>query len=152
MYSNIFVLFNIIPFEKGASEIWAATIFSSIVILLFNPLTFLSSGICDNPAFLIFFTDSLVIFFPSKSMLPFSTLRNPQIASINSLCPLPSIPAIPTISPDLTSSETPLILDISFSPEVHRLSIFSTVSPIWACFFSIFKKTSLPTIIFASSA
>ena len=39
---------------------------------------------------------------PSMTILPLSRLRRPEMASINSVWPLPSTPAIPTISPART--------------------------------------------------
>ena len=39
---------------------------------------------------------------PATSIVPLSILRRPVIASISSVCPLPSTPAMPTISPART--------------------------------------------------
>ena len=125
---------------------------SAIENSLFKPLTFLFSGICVSPCSLIYLTDLFVISAPSSKTLPFSTFLSPVIASISSLCPFPSTPAIPTISPDFTSRDRPLIFDISFSPEVHISFTSSTVPFTSDFFFSIFKKTSLPIIILASSS
>ena len=117
----------------------------------FKPLVFRSSVIWASPASLDFFGEKLVISVPPRITHPFSTFLNPVIASINSLWPFPSIPAIPTISPALTSIETPRILDISFSPDVHKSLTSRTTSPISAFSFLISRKTSLPIIILAKS-
>ena len=61
------------------------------------------------------------------------------------------IPAIPTISPALTSKDKPLILDISFSPEVQISLTSKTVPSTLEIFFSIFRNTSLPIIILVNS-
>ncbi len=83
-------------------------------------------------------------------MEPFSTLVNPAKAWINSVCPLPSIPAIPTTSPARTSKLR------FFTASKPRLS-FTTKSLIdkivsFGCagFFSVLKETERPTIISAN--
>ena len=53
-----------------------------------------------NSSSVILLTGQFVISFPLIAIEPDSTFRKPVIASINSLCPFPSIPAIPTISLD----------------------------------------------------
>ena len=49
----------------------------------------------------------LVMSLPRRRTWPEATGRSPLIASISSLCPLPSMPATATISPAQTCSETP---------------------------------------------
>jgi len=69
-----------------------------------------------------------------------------MIISSNCICPFPSTPAIPRISPAWTSSET--VLD-AFSSN-FTFSIDNIVSPA-SCFLrSKWKETSCPTISFAS--
>ena len=83
---------------------------------------------------------------PSSDDRPPSSGRNPMIESASSLCPLPSTPATPTISPARTSSESP------WSRPPRRSSSRSTVSPTSTCGFSRRKSTGRPTIISASLA
>ena len=67
------------------------------------------------PSFILFLIDSLLISLFLKVIVPLSIFLRPVIASISSLCPLPSTPAIPKISPALTSIEK------SFKPKTFLL-------------------------------
>ena len=49
---------------------------------------------------------ALVISSPQRVILPLTRGSRPERPYTNSLCPFPSIPAIPTISPALTSKDT----------------------------------------------
>ena len=73
-------------------------------------------------------------------------------ASISSLWPLPSTPAMPTISPALTSNETPFTLSIPRSSVTCRSSTFSTVAPGVDGGFSTRRSTLRPTIASASES
>ena len=115
-----------------------------------NPRLWRSSGICAIPSSFILRALRLVTFLPSNSIRPFKTGFSPAMASTNSVCPLPSIPAIPTISPedilkDTSSTATP------FFPPTTRFRISRPVAFGEASVFSTRSKTSRPTIIRASS-
>ena len=68
-----------------------------------RPCDCLSSGIKLIPVSLLSLVDNFVISISSKNICPDSTGYRPKIASLNSLWPLPSTPAIPHISPFLIS-------------------------------------------------
>ena len=70
----------------------------------------------------------------------------PVIMEISSLCPFPSTPAIPTISPFLTSMLTPESLGILNLSTYVRFWAFSTTSPASTRALSYSKEISLPTI------
>ena len=81
-------------------------------------------------------------------MFPEFNSINPVNAYINSLCPFPSIPAMQTISPALTSKETfsiiflELLLDFIFKSLTDKI-----ISLGLASLFSTTKDIFLPTII-----
>ena len=69
-----------------------------------QPRAWRSSGMCDSPASPRAFTESSVM-----SRVPIvnragAHSRSPAIASSNSVCPLPSTPAMPRISPGAISN------------------------------------------------
>jgi hypothetical protein len=69
-------------------------------------------------------------------MLPDAEWRSPVRASISSVWPFPSTPAMPTISPARTSNETPRTASRPRSSRTTTSSIWSSGSPGWAGFFS----------------
>ena len=84
--------------------------FSAIVNSSTSPRRCRSSGMCPTPASSIRRALGRSTSRPAMTTRPLSRLRRPVIASISSLWPLPSTPAMPTISPARTESETPLHL------------------------------------------
>ena len=92
--------------------------------------------------------------WPSKRTSP-ETLdgsTSPARASINSVWPLPSTPAMPTISPARTSKETSLTRAGPSAGRTERWRTVSFVSPGVAARLSTRSRTSRPTIRRASSA
>ena len=83
---------------------------------------------------------------PCSSMCPPWGTRMPASAWISSLCPLPSTPAMPTISPARTSIESPRTASSPRSSRTHRSRTESTVSPGCAAPRSTSSSTSRPTI------
>ena len=83
---------------------------------------------------------------------PLACFRRPVIASISSVWPLPSTPAMPTISPARTSKEMPRTLAMPRSSLTWRSSTASRTSPGCAGVFSTWSRTSRPTIARASDA
>ena len=85
------------------------------------------------------------------STVPLSAGRSPQMVSASSFWPLPATPAMPTISPERTESESlcrassPLSLSASRSVTTRRSS------PSTAGGFSSVKRTSRPTMRLAHS-
>ena len=77
---------------------------------------------------------------------------SPESASINSVCPLPSTPAMPTISPARTSNETPSTRAAPAFDRTDRPRTLSFVSPGFARGISTRSNTSRPTINRASCA
>ena len=84
--------------------------------------------------------------------LPFWIFLRPERHSSNSLCPLPSTPAIPTISPFLTEKFTSSSFSFPSPKPYRRCSTFSTVFPGFAVFFSSSIFTSWPTMSLEISA
>ena len=117
---------------------------SSIVALLC-----LSSGICDSPFSFTVLGVLFSRFSPKIEYAPLSTFLRPARASISSVCPLPSTPAIPKTSPSLISKETSFTFSIPFSPLTVISFTFTAVSPNFTSGFFTSKRTTLPTIIFA---
>ena len=76
--------------------------------------------------------------------------RSPVSASISSVWPLPSTPAMPTISPARTWKVTPRTASRSRSSSTCRSSTSSSGSPGFAGGFSTRRRTSRPTISRAS--
>ena len=72
--------------------------------------------------------------------------------SVSSAWPLPSMPAMPTISPACTSSERPLTASMPRASLTWRSRMERTTSPGVAGFFSTWKFTWRPTILEASSS
>ena len=66
---------------------------------------------------------------PRARSCPASGRRSPVIASISSVCPLPSTPAIPTISPSRTSKETPRTFSMPRSSRTCSSSTARSGSP-----------------------
>ena len=80
-------------------------------------------------------------------MRPLFRLWRPVIASISSVCPLPSTPAMPTISPARTWSETPRTFSRPRSSSTCTSSSSSTTSVGLAGGLSTRRSTSRPTIM-----
>ncbi len=83
---------------------------------------------------------------PCNSMWPPCGTRMPARAWISSLCPLPSTPAMPTISPARTVIESPRTASSPRSSRTHRSRTDSTVSPGCAAPRATSSSTSRPTI------
>ena len=83
---------------------------------------------------------------PATRMPPRSGARSPVSASISSVWPLPSTPAMPTISPARTSKETPRTFSMPRSSDTWRSRTSSRTSPGSAGAFSTRRSTSRPTI------
>ena len=127
--------------------------FSAIVNSRTSPRRCRSSGMCPRPASSIRRALGRSTSRPAIRTRPLSRLRRPVSASISSLCPLPSTPAMPTISPARTESETPLTAGSPRSSSTWRSSTSSNTSPSGlAGVFSTCRRTSRPTIIRASPA
>ena len=92
--------------------------------------------------------EAWVISLPQKVMVPPVIFSRPVSPWTNSLCPLPSIPAIQTISPRRTLKETSFtaLLEWALLGTVI-CSTFRTVSPGVDGFLSTEKLTLRPTII-----
>ena len=84
--------------------------------------------------------------------LPLVILRTPVKASTSSDWPLPSTPAIPRISPALTSKLTPCSTSRPRSESACRFSTCNITGPGWAGVLLTRKSTSRPTIMRAISA
>ena len=85
--------------ESGSVRNSCSATFSAIENSSTRPWRCRSCGIWPNPSSKCFRTDSCVTSRPASSTPPDSGLINPASASISSVCPFPSTPAIPTISP-----------------------------------------------------
>ena len=72
-----------------------------------TPVCSRSSGTCDSPASARPRTPNGTTSRPPISTRPLVGRVSPAIASISSVCPFPSTPAMPKISPRRTSNETP---------------------------------------------
>ena len=81
--------------------------FSQILSCVFNPVFVRSSGIWAIFFLRIFFGVEDAISSPKYIILPLLAFRKPVRASTSSVCPLPSTPAIPTISPSFMLMSTP---------------------------------------------
>ena len=94
--------------DRRARRSRAARVFSASEKSSTRPWRWRSSGMCPTPA-----SDGLaratraVTSTPCRSIAPPCGTRMPASAWISSLWPLPSTPAMPTISPARTSSERP---------------------------------------------
>ena len=88
--------------------------------------------------------------WPATTTSPLSGCRRPVIASISSLWPLPSTPAMPTISPARTANDTSRTAGSPRSSFTCRSRTSSSTSPASAGFLSTRSSTSRPTIILAS--
>ncbi|MPN28492.1 hypothetical protein SDC9_175934 [bioreactor metagenome] len=116
------------------------------------PTLFLSSGTMATPAQIIWPGLPPVISHPPTTMCPPCTGRMPDMASINSLCPFPSTPAIPTTSPLCTRSPRSFILAARLLPFTQSPFISNTVSPHSRSHpLPTLNTTSRPTISRASS-
>ena len=96
--------------------------FSAIENSSTSPRRWRSSGMWPRPESKCSWTPTFVTSCPSTTTEPPSTRRRPVIASISSVWPLPSIPAMPTISPARTSNETPRTFSIPRSSKTWRPS------------------------------
>ena len=83
---------------------------------------------------------------PSMRTVPASIDRSPASASIISVWPFPSMPAMPTISPARTSNEMPRTFSRPRSSWTRNPSTWSSGSPDLAEVFSTRRSTSRPTI------
>ena len=86
---------------------------------------------------------------PATETVPARDPLEPGHASISSLCPLPSTPAMPTISPARTSNETPRTFSIPRSSKTCNPFTFRT-TPRGRRRFLHAQRTSRPTIARAS--
>ena len=111
-----------------------------------RPRTCRSSGMCPTPASSASRGDSRVMSSPATTMRPPSGRRRPVIASISSLCPLPSTPAIPTISRARTSKESPRTHSSPRSSLTRRSWTVRSGSPGSAAPLSTLRMTSRPTM------
>ncbi len=68
------------------------------------PMRWRSGGMKPSPASSVLCVLAWVMSRPASVILPAFGMRSPTIASTSSFCPLPSTPAMPTISPARTSS------------------------------------------------
>ena len=116
-----------------------------------RPLFCLSSGICPRPLSFLSLMEREVMSSPLKRTEPDSIFLSPVMASTSSVWPLPSTPAMPTISPLLIAREK------SFTPRTPLLfltlrSFTSSITSPGSLFsFSTTKDTGRPTIIAAIS-
>ena len=102
---------------------------------------------CPTPASRQSRASAVVTSLPATVIVPPEGLRSPVSASISSLCPFPSTPAMPTISPARTSKETPRTASRPrSSTHVRGPRPGAAVSPGWAGGFSTRSTTSRPTI------
>ena len=101
---------------------------------------------CPRPVSSISFAFSPVTSSPAIVIVPAFDFRSPAIASISSVCPFPSTPAIPTISPPRTSNETPRTFSISRSSSTRRSATSSSGFVGCGGPLSTRSSTSRPTI------
>ena len=66
-----------------------------------------SAGMCETPASMVSAGSACVMSLPLSETVPDDGRRRPMMASTIWLWPLPSTPAMPTISPSCTSNDTP---------------------------------------------
>ena len=138
--------------EKGSFMYVSSTALSSTEKSRTSPRFCRSSWIVAMPASIVSRVVLFSILFPLMRMVPLSTLIRFVIASTSSFCPLPSIPAMPKISPRLTcmdrflSTYTPQ-LSFAVSPLTSN-----TTSPGFASSLSTTSFTRCPTIMSASSS
>jgi len=93
--------------ENSASPTFCSTRFSATTKSSTSPYLWRSSGMDDTPLSKIILGALLKMSLPLMVTLPDSAFARPVSAITNSLWPLPSTPAMPTISPALTSSDRP---------------------------------------------
>ena len=121
--------FWIIPAPLANVSILETVRFSCTLISAAHPFIIRSSGTWDIPILRMFVIDSRVISLPFKNTLPSIARILPVIMEISSLWPLPSTPAIPTISPLRTLRLTPESLGILNLSTYASFSTFRTSSP-----------------------
>ncbi len=114
------------------------------------PVPYRSSGTKLTP---LFMTSSGVLFVmscPRRDIVPEVVFLRPVMTSVSSRCPFPATPAMPRISPALTSRETPSKATVPRSPyavtseSVRTGAVSSAVLP------GRVGEYSLPTIRLAS--
>ena len=109
---------------------------------------------CEIPSLIRRWIDSSVISFSFKYTWPPLTFSNPVMPNTTSFWPFPSIPAIQTISPLLTSKE---ISSTIFTPlwilsSITKLRTFKMVSVGFDSFLSMVNITSRPTMSLDNSS
>ena len=114
------------------------------------PVAILSSGICARPSFRTSLGPFPAAETPPMKKFPFSTGLIPVKASASSLCPFPSIAAMPNISPALTFRLMPFTAISPLLSATYRSSASMNTSPGLPVFSILSNKTSLPTIMEAS--
>ena len=116
-----------------------------------NPCLWRSSGIWPIPASVRWRTDILLISLPFNLTTPLSAGFNPVIASINSVCPFPSIPATPKISPSRNVNDKFLSASTPRAFFTHKFSTSRIGAPTLASSLSNLNVTLRPTIKSAKS-
>ena len=139
--------FTMPALEISGSESRLARRFSLIVASLATPNKSLSWGIYAVLAISRMFRMDI----PDTSwrfirIFPLWIGRRPVMHSSSSLCPFPSTPAMPRISPLLTVKLTSFTLSFPSPYPWYRCSTLNTTSRGRACFFSRSILTSRPTI------
>ena len=114
-----------------------------------SPCFSLSSGMCATPNSLICLGENSLIEVSPIKISPVSIVLNPVMVSTSSLCPFPSTPAMPKISPDLTSRDRSFTARSLLSSSTQRFFTLSTVSSGDAASLDTRRTTLRPTIISA---
>src|SRR5215211_3636206 len=120
--------------------------FSARVKSSTSPRRWRSSGMCPSPASSASRAPSFVISLPATVTRPACAFRRPVTASISSVWPLPSTPAMPTISPARTWKETSCTASSSRSSSTVSPSTSSSTSAGVPGVLSTRSSTSRPTI------